>query len=64
VRQLIEEYQRGADLAAAHRRAVGMHVAANRERYASHTAGLDVARQHYGGDQLELALALPIPILA
>jgi hypothetical protein len=54
----------GAARAAAYRQAVGMHVAVNRERYAFFLAGLDVARQHYCGDQLELALALPIPILA
>jgi hypothetical protein len=54
----------GTARAAAHRQAVSMHVAANHERYASFLAGLDVARQHYSRDQLDLALALPIPILA
>jgi hypothetical protein len=54
----------GAARAAAYRQAVSRHLAGERQRYASFLAGLDVARQHYGGDQLDPALALPIPILA
>jgi hypothetical protein len=54
----------GALWAAAYRQAVSEHLADHRGRYASFLAGLDVARQNYGGDQLEAALALPIPVLA
>jgi hypothetical protein len=54
----------GAAQSAACQRAISQHLAGERHRYASFLAGLDVARQHYAGDQLDLALALPIPILA
>jgi hypothetical protein len=54
----------GGARAAAYRQAISKHIAGERQRYASFLAGLDVACQHYGGDQLDPALALPIPVLA
>jgi len=53
----------GAALAAASRSAISQHLTAERPRYAAFLAELDVARQDYGGDQLDRALALPIPVL-
>jgi hypothetical protein len=54
----------GAARASDFRRAIGRHLADEHQRYASFLPGLDVARQHYRDDQLDLALALPIPVLA
>jgi hypothetical protein len=54
----------GAPRAAVYRQAVSRRLADHCDRYVSFLAGLDVARQHCGGDQLEAALALPIPVLA
>jgi len=62
--QRLTEGPSGAWQAAAYRQAVSRHLVDHIDYYASFLAGLDVARQHYGGDQLEAALALPIPILA
>lgn len=53
----------GATRAVSYQRAISQHVAQHRQRYAAFLAGLDVARQHYDGDQLDQALALPIPVL-
>ncbi|HUZ56454.1 MAG TPA: hypothetical protein VMU94_28510 [Streptosporangiaceae bacterium] len=53
----------GRARAAAFRQALSRHIARERQCYASFLAGLDVAHQRYGGDRLDPALALPIPIL-
>jgi hypothetical protein len=62
--QRLTATESGAAQSAVYQRAMSQHLAGERQRYASFLAGLDVARQHYAGDQLDLALALPIPILA
>jgi hypothetical protein len=53
----------GAERAAACRRAITRHLAAERRRYQSFLSQLDVARQDYVGNRLDQALALPIPVL-
>lgn len=54
---------RGAGRAASYQRAISQHLARQWQRYAAFLAGLDVARQDYGGNRLDQALALPIPVL-
>jgi len=53
----------GATLARDLRRGIDGHLAAGRARYESFLRELDVARQEYRGDVLDLALGLPIPVL-
>jgi hypothetical protein len=54
----------GSAQASGLRDAISEHLAGEHQRYAAFLARLDVARQDYDGDQLDLALALPIPVLA
>jgi hypothetical protein len=54
----------GGAQAGAYSQAISRHIAGERQRYASFLTRLDVSRQHYGGDRLDPALALPIPVLA
>jgi hypothetical protein len=42
---------------------IGQHLATEADQYQSFLRQLDVARQDYDGDLLDVALALPIPVL-
>lgn len=53
----------GAAQAGAYRQKLSAHLAREHQRYDSFLGGLDVARQHYAGNRLDDALALPIPVL-
>lgn len=53
----------GAAQAGTYRQECSAHLARERERYDSFLSQLDVARQDYGGNRLDAALALPIPVL-
>ena len=53
----------GAAQAGAYRQELSAHLAREFERYGSFLSQLDVARQDYGGNRLDEALALPIPVL-
>jgi hypothetical protein len=54
----------GAAHAGAYRQELGAHLAREFQRYGSFLSQLDVARQDYGGNRLDDALTLPIPVLA
>ena len=53
----------GAAQAGAYRQELSAHLAREFERYGSFLSQLDVARQDYGGNRLDDALTLPIPVL-
>jgi hypothetical protein len=53
----------GATRAGNYRRGIGQHLASERRRYRSFLGELDVAHQSYGGNRLDGALCLPIPVL-
>ena len=53
----------GAAHAGAYRQELGAHIASEFQRYGSFLSQLDVARQDYGGNRLDDALTLPIPVL-
>lgn len=53
----------GAAQAGTYRQELSAHLAREFERYDSFLSQLDIARQDYGGNRLDAALALPIPVL-
>ena len=53
----------GAAQAGDYRQELNAHLAHEFERYGSFLSQLDVARQDYGGNRLDDALTLPIPVL-
>jgi hypothetical protein len=53
----------GGAQAGAYRQELSAHLAREFERYGSFLSQLDVTRQDYGGNRLDEALALPIPVL-
>jgi hypothetical protein len=53
----------GAAQAGTYRQELSAHLAREFERYRSFLSQLDAARQDYGGNRLDEALALPIPVL-
>ena len=53
----------GAAHASAYRQELGAYLAREFQRYGSFLSQLDVARQDYGGNRLDDALTLPIPVL-
>ena len=53
----------GAAHAGAYRQELGARLASEFQRYGTFLSQLDVARQDYGGNRLDDALTLPIPVL-